>query len=61
LTLFGLGRLPLARRTGLLNALASKGWTMAMVGCSMHWRRRVRLFDRLDMFMHCFGWDGRLI
>ena len=61
LTLYDLGRLPLARRTGLLDVLARQGWSMAMAGCSMRWRRRVRMFDRLDMYTRCVGWDARFI
>ena len=32
-----------------------------MAGCSMRWRRRVRVFDRLEMYTRCVGWDARFI
>ncbi|SNX69662.1 acyl-CoA thioesterase FadM [Cereibacter ovatus] len=59
LTLFDLGRLPLIHRTGLARVCADKGWGLTVAGSSLRYRRRVVLFDRLDMVSRCLGWDGR--
>ena len=61
LTLYDLGRLPLARRAGLDRVLAAKGWGMAVAGSSIRYRRRVTMFQRLTMHSRCIGWDARFI
>ncbi|MCV2863200.1 acyl-CoA thioesterase [Defluviimonas sp. WL0075] len=59
LTLFDLGRLPLAIRTGLIGVLATNGWGITVAGNTLRYRRRVRMFDRLEMHSRCIGWDAR--
>jgi len=59
LTLFDLGRIALARRTGLVAAMRREGWGMAVAGASVRYRRRVRAFDRLEMRTRMLGWDAR--
>ena len=44
LTLYDLGRLVLAKRSGLLSLLKAKRWSMTMAGASVRYRRRVRMF-----------------
>lgn len=61
LTLFDLGRLVLARRTGLLKVLRHKGWLMTVAGSTIRYRRRVRMFDRLTVKSRCIGWDERFL
>lgn len=61
LTLFDLGRIPLAMRTGLGGTLRREGWAMTVAGNSTRYRRRVRAFDRLEMHSRCIGWDARFI
>jgi len=61
LTLFDLGRLPLARRTGLLRMLAAHRWGMTVAGVSVRYRRRVRVFDRFEVRSHALGWDQRFL
>ena len=61
LTLYDLGRLPLARRTGLDRVLAAKRWGMAVAGSSVRYRRRVTMFNRLTMHSRCIGWDARFV
>lgn len=61
LTLLDLGRLPLARRIGLLAALKAQGWGLTMAGVSVRYRRRVRLFDRFEIRSRCVGWDTRFL
>lgn len=59
LTLFDLGRIPLAIRTGLVDVLRQKGWGITVAGNTTRYRRRVRAFDRLEMRSRCIGWDER--
>ncbi len=61
LTLYDLGRIPLAARTGLTPVLQRKRWAMSIVGASVRYRRRVRAFDRLTMKSRMLGWDDRFV
>jgi len=61
LTLLDLGRLPLARRVGLIGTLKANGWGLTMAGVSVRYRRRVRMFDRFEIRSRCVGWDDRFI
>lgn len=59
LTLYDLGRIPLARRTGLLKVLRKNGWGLTVAGSSVRYRRRVRPFQRVEMRSRLAGVDGR--
>ncbi|CUH64636.1 hypothetical protein TG4357_01405 [Thalassovita gelatinovora] len=59
LTLFDLGRLLLAKRTGLLETLKREGWGMTMAGTCVRYRRRIRMFDTFEMRSRALGWDDR--
>ncbi len=59
LTLYDLGRIPLGIRTGLSSTARSKGWGMTVAGASTRYRRRVRLWDVVEMHSRCIGWDAR--
>jgi acyl-CoA thioesterase FadM len=61
LTLYDLGRLPLAARTGILDLLKSNGWGLTVAGSSVRYRRRVTLFSRLATHSRCLGWDARFL
>jgi len=61
LTLYDLGRLPLARRTGFEQLLRDKGWGLTVAGSTTRYRRRVTVFSRLTMHTRCIGWDSRFI
>lgn len=61
LTLFDLGRLPLARRTGLDRVLKARRWGLTVAGSSVRYRRRVTAFTRLTMHTRCLGWDARFL
>ncbi|MGB8623774.1 MAG: acyl-CoA thioesterase, partial [Paracoccaceae bacterium] len=61
LTLYDLGRIPLAMRTGMIGAVKAQGWGMAIAGASVRYRRRVRMFDRIEMHSQCAGWDARFL
>ncbi len=59
LTLYDLGRLPMALRSGMVSAVARNGWGMAVAGASIRYRRRVRMFHRVTMQSAILGWDAR--
>ena len=61
LTLYDLGRIPLARRTGLYRALRANGWGLTIAGSAVRYRRRVRLFDKFEMRSRAVGWDARFL
>jgi acyl-CoA thioesterase FadM len=61
LTIYDLGRVPMANRMGLTRTLARKRWGMTVAGSSVRYRRRVRAFDRITMRSRCVGWDKRFI
>lgn len=59
LSLYDLGRIPMAMRIGLVSALRKSGWGMVVAGVSVRFRRRVRVFERLQMQSRVLGWDER--
>lgn len=61
LTLYDLGRVPLALRTGLGAALRSNRWGMTVAGSSVRYRRRVRPFQRVEMRSAFVGNDARFL
>jgi acyl-CoA thioesterase FadM len=61
LTLYDLGRVPMARRMGLMRAMVRQRWGMTVAGASVRYRRRVRAFDRIEMRSRGVGWDSRFI
>jgi len=61
LTLLDLGRLPMARRMGLMGALARNRWGLTVAGVSVRYRRRIRAFQRFEMRSRPVGWDDRFM
>lgn len=61
LTLYDLGRIPLAMRMGFGKTLKSKGWGLSVAGNTTRYRRRVKMFDRLSMRSRLIGWDARFL
>ncbi|MDP4034485.1 MAG: thioesterase family protein [Pseudorhodobacter sp.] len=61
LTIYDLGRIPLGQRTGLHKVLKANGWGMTVAGNSTRYRKRVQMFDRLEMVSRCIGWDARFL
>lgn len=61
LTFYDLGRIPLARRTGLIRALRENGWGLTVAGSSVRYRRRVRVFQKVQMRSRVVGWGARFI
>lgn len=61
LTLYDLGRLPMAARLGMLDALRKNGWSMTAAGTHVRYRRRVVAFQRVAMHSRLIGWDARFL
>lgn len=61
LTIYDLGRTPLALRTGLVDVLRQEGWGMTVAGSVVRYRRRVRGWERVTMRSRLLGWDRRFV
>jgi acyl-CoA thioesterase FadM len=61
LTLFDLGRIPMASRSGLIPVLREHGWGITVAGSSTRYRRRIRVFQRFTMISRMVGWDHRFV
>lgn len=61
LTLYDLGRIPLAGRAGLIAVLRRKGWGLTIAGASVRYRRRVRVFERIEMRSRVVWWDDKFV
>ena len=61
LTLYDLGRIPLAGRTGLSRMLLKNRWGLTMAGASVRYRKRIRTFTRIEMRSRVVGWDDRFV
>lgn len=59
LSIYDLGRIPLASRLGLLEVLRNENWGLTVAGSSVRYRKRVRVFDRLEMLSRLTTWDDR--
>ncbi|THD76654.1 acyl-CoA thioesterase [Thalassobius vesicularis] len=61
LTLYDLGRMILAKRAGLLGAMKRNRWGMTMAGACVRYRRRIRVFEVIEMRSRAVCWDNRFI
>lgn len=61
LTLLDLGRIPLAKRTGLIDVLKSQRWGLTMAGVSVRYRRRIRTFEAFTMRSRAICWDDKFM
>lgn len=59
LTLYDIGRLALARRIGLVEALKRRRWGLTMAGASVRFRKRVRMFNKFEVRSISVGRDER--
>jgi acyl-CoA thioesterase FadM len=59
LTMMDLGRVVMFERMGLSEVMRRKGWSGAVAGASIRYRRRVKMFDRLELRSRIVGWDAR--
>ncbi|SFA98239.1 Thioesterase-like superfamily protein [Poseidonocella pacifica] len=61
LTFYDLGRIPLAVRVGLARILSEKKLGMVIAGASVRYRRRIRVFERVEMRSRAVCWDDRFL
>jgi len=61
LTLYDLGRIPLVQRVGILDMLKQNGWSFTIAGASVRYRKRVTVFDKLEMRSNIVGYDTRFL
>jgi acyl-CoA thioesterase FadM len=61
LTLYDLGRIPMGWRTGMFEVMKAQRWGIAVAGASVRYRKRIRLFERVEMRTRCIGWDRRFL
>ena len=61
LSIFDLGRIPMAARMGLLRTMRANGWRFTMAGASVRYRRRITAFSRLRMQSRAVARDARFL
>ena len=61
LTLYDMGRIPFAYRVGLIDALRKNRWGLTMAGASVRYRRRIRMFEKIEMRSRVAFWDERFM
>jgi len=61
LTLYDLGRIPLAQVNGLTGMVMRKRWGMTMAGVVVRYRRRIRTFETFEMRSRLLCWDDRFL
>ena len=61
LTLYDLGRIPLVQRIGLVDAMREHKWGLTMAGACVRYRRRIRMFERIEMRSRALCWDDRFV
>lgn len=59
LTLYDLGRIPLALRSGIWGTLAKNKWGLTVAGCMVRYRRRILMFETFEMRSRAIGWDDK--
>ena len=59
LTMMDLGRVIMFRRMGLVDVMRRKRWAGTIAGASIRYRRRIRMFERIEMQSAVIGWDDR--
>ncbi|MGE4611861.1 MAG: acyl-CoA thioesterase [Paracoccaceae bacterium] len=61
LTLYDLGRIPMVQRLGFLDALKKNKWSFTVAGSSVRYRKRVTVFNKLEMRTKVAGKDNRFL
>ena len=49
LSLYDMGRIPMAKRSGLIAALKRRRWGLSVAGSSVRYRKRIRMLDKIEM------------
>lgn len=61
LSLYDMGRIPMAKRSGLVAALKRRRWGLSVAGCSVRYRKRIRIFDKIEMRSRAVCADDRFV
>ncbi|MGI3164003.1 acyl-CoA thioesterase [Pseudooceanicola sp. 200-1SW] len=61
LTIFDLGRIPYATRSGLFEVMKAKGWGLTVAGTAIRYRKRLTAFTRVEMRTRLMGVDARFL
>lgn len=61
LTLYDFGRMVLFQRTGVIGVMRARRWAGTVAGSSVRYRRRGRMFHRVEMRTRIVGWDARFL
>lgn len=61
LTIYDLGRIPMAIRLGLIDTLKANGWGFTVAGNTLRYRRRIRAFQKVTQVSRVIGWDNRFV
>ena len=61
LTIYDLGRIPMAIRLGITETLKKNGWGFTVAGNTVRYRRRIKAFQRVTQVSRTIGWDDRFI
>ena len=61
LTIYDLGRIPMAIRLGITDTLKKNGWGFTVAGNTVRYRRRIKAFQRVTQVSRTIGWDDRFV
>ena len=61
LSIYDMGRLPMAKRSGLIAALKRRRWGLTIAGSSVRYRKRIRVFDKIKMQSRAICADRQFI
>jgi acyl-CoA thioesterase FadM len=61
LSLYDIGRIAMAQRAGLIEALRRRRWGLTMAGVSTRFRRRIHGFEKFEMRSRAVCWDDKFI
>ena len=61
LTLFDIGRVSMGERNGTNKAAKHHKFGMAMAGATVRYRKRVTMFQKLEMHTRCIGFDDKFL
>ncbi|GGE36942.1 thioeseterase [Primorskyibacter flagellatus] len=61
LSIFDLGRIPFAMRSGLFKVLRKRKWGLTVAGSIVRYRRRLTNLERIEMQSRLLGWDERFM
>lgn len=59
LTIYDLGRIPMAVRMGLMDALKRERWGLTVAGSVVRYRRRILPFEKFEMRSRGLCWDDK--